>query len=92
MSGVFQNIDLEWDFAAAVLSVCGPLSSYDFILPRPPYTLYTCIQGGSDISGTLSKLHRRIKKSYFFLIISHKTVSALFRNGNKIKQTHSSKY
>jgi hypothetical protein len=27
------------------------------------------IQGGSDISGTLSKLHRRIKKSTFLLII-----------------------
>jgi hypothetical protein len=24
------------------------------------------VQGGSDISGTLSKLHRCIKKSYFF--------------------------
>ncbi len=32
------------------------------------------IQGGSDISGTLSKLHCCIKKSYFLLIISHKTV------------------
>jgi hypothetical protein len=45
------------------------------------------IQGGSDISGTLSKLHRCIKKSYFLLILSHKTVLALFRSGNKIKQT-----
>ncbi len=40
------------------------------------------IQGGSDKSGTLSKLHRCIKKSYFLLIISHKTVLALFRSGN----------
>jgi hypothetical protein len=30
---VLQNIDLEGDFAAAVLSVCGPLPSYYFILP-----------------------------------------------------------
>jgi hypothetical protein len=50
------------------------------------------IQGGSDISGTLSKLHHRIKKSYFLLIISHKTVSALFRRGNKKKQTRSGNY
>jgi hypothetical protein len=50
------------------------------------------VQGGSDISGTLSKLHRRSKKSYFLLIISHKTVSALFRSGNENNQTLSSKY
>ncbi len=31
-----------------------------------------CIQGGSDISGTLSKPHRCIKKSYIFPIILHK--------------------
>jgi hypothetical protein len=49
------------------------------------------IQGGSDISGTLSKLHCRIKKSYFLLIISHKTFSALFRSGNINKQTHPGK-
>jgi hypothetical protein len=32
------------DFAACVLSVGGPLPSYDPILAPPPYTLYTCIQ------------------------------------------------
>ncbi len=32
-------------------------------------TVIYIIQGGSDISGTLSKLHRRIKKSTFLLII-----------------------
>jgi hypothetical protein len=50
------------------------------------------VQGGSDISGTLSKLHCCIKKSYFLLIISHKTVLALFRGGNRNKQTGSGKY
>jgi hypothetical protein len=30
------------------------------------------VQGGSNISGTLSKLHRRIKKSNILLIISRK--------------------
>jgi hypothetical protein len=50
------------------------------------------LQGGSDISGTLSKLHRCIKKSYFLLIISHKTVLALFRSVNKNKQTPPGKY
>jgi hypothetical protein len=45
------------------------------------YMLY--VQGGSDISGTLSKLHRGNKKSYFLLIISRKTGLALFRSGNK---------
>jgi hypothetical protein len=34
------------------------------------------IQGGSDISGTLSKLHHCIKKSYFSLNLSRQTVSA----------------
>ncbi len=34
------------------------------------------IQGGSDISGTLSKLHHCIKKSYFSLILSRQTASA----------------
>ena len=50
------------------------------------------LQGGSDISGPLSKLHRHNKKSYFLLIISHKTFSALLRSGNINKQTHSGKY
>jgi hypothetical protein len=34
------------------------------------------IQGGSDISGTLSKLHHCIKKLYFSLILLRQTVSA----------------
>jgi hypothetical protein len=39
--------------------------------------LYKLIyKGGSDISGTLSKLHHCIKKSYFSLILSRQTVSA----------------
>jgi hypothetical protein len=42
---------------------------------------------GSDIFGPLSKLHRHSKKSYFLVIISHKTFSALFRSGN-IKNRH----
>jgi hypothetical protein len=50
------------------------------------------VQGGKNISGTLSKLHHRIKKSYFLLIISHKTFSAHFRRGNKKKHTRSVKY
>ncbi len=49
------------------------------------------VQGGSDISGKIFKFHRRIKKSTFLRIISRQTVSALFRSGNKNKQTHSSK-
>jgi hypothetical protein len=35
------------------------------------------VQGGSDNSGTLSKPHCRIKKSYILLILSHKS-SQLF--------------
>jgi hypothetical protein len=55
-------------------------------------SIHDPIQGGSDISGTLSKLHHRNKKSYFLLIISHKTVSALFRRGNKKKKARSGIY
>jgi hypothetical protein len=44
-------------------------------------TIY--IQGGSDISGTISKLHRYIKKSYFLLIILLKSISAVCRRVNK---------
>jgi hypothetical protein len=61
-----------------------------YVPPFCPPTIY--VQGGSDISGTLSKLHHCIKKSYFLLIISHKTVLALFRSGNKNKQTRYGKY
>jgi hypothetical protein len=49
------------------------------------------VQGGSDISGTLSKLHSRIKKSSFLLIILHKTVSALCKSGKENKQKLSAK-
>jgi hypothetical protein len=31
------------------------------------YILLWCLQGGSDISGTLLKLHHCVKKSYFLL-------------------------
>ncbi len=41
------------------------------------------VQGGSDISGTLSKLHRSIIKSYFSLILSRQTVSPVCRIINK---------
>ena len=44
------------------------------------------LQGGSDISGTLSKLHRCINISYFLVILSHQTVSASCRTINKKKQ------
>ncbi len=47
------------------------------------------VQGGSDISGTLSKLHRSIKNTYFSLILSRQTVSAVFKIINKKKKTHS---
>ena len=42
------------------------------------YLFIACLllQGGSNISGTLSKLHHCIKKSYFSLILSRQTVSA----------------
>jgi hypothetical protein len=36
------------------------------------------IQGGSDISGTLSKLHRCVRKTYFLLFPSGQTVSNVF--------------
>jgi hypothetical protein len=49
------------------------------------------IQGGSDISGTLSMLHRRIKKIFPLLIFFRKTVSAVCRNINKNNQSHSGK-
>jgi hypothetical protein len=50
------------------------------------------LQGGSDISGTLSKLHIPTgKKIIFLIIILRKTISALCRSRNENKQTHSSK-
>jgi hypothetical protein len=66
---------------------------YEVIFDRNGAKAYVKnVQGGSDISGTLSKLYCRIKKSYFLLVISHKSFSALFRSGNIKKQTHSGKY
>jgi hypothetical protein len=49
------------------------------------------IQGGSGISGTLSKLHCHIKKILFWTILLPQTVSAVCRSINKNKNTHSSK-
>jgi hypothetical protein len=45
------------------------------------------IQGGSDKSGTLSKPHRRIKKSYILIIISHKS-SQLFVEAERKTNRH----
>jgi hypothetical protein len=52
-----------------------------------PFTFST-LQGVSDISGTLSKLHYSIKKSAFLLILSQQTISAVCRTICKNKQTH----
>jgi hypothetical protein len=49
------------------------------------------VQGGSDISGTLSKLHCRIEKHFFLLIILHQIVSAICRSINKNNNTDWSK-
>ncbi len=49
------------------------------------------IQGGSDISGTLSKLHCCIEKKKFLLIILPQTISAVCWSINESKKTHSSK-
>ena len=49
------------------------------------------VQGGSDISGTLSKLHCHIKKLLFWKILLPQTVSAVCRSINKNKKTHSNK-
>ncbi len=63
--------------------------------PPPPSTLSPAptphVQGGSDISGTHSKLQCHIKKILFWTIILPQTVSAVFRSINKNKNTHSSK-
>jgi hypothetical protein len=45
------------------------------------------IQGGSDKSGTLSKPHHRIKKSYILIIISHKS-SQLFVEAERKTNRH----
>ncbi len=49
------------------------------------------IQGGSDKSGPLSKLHCRIEKHFLLLIILHQIVSAICRSINKNNTTHWSK-
>ncbi len=49
------------------------------------------IKGGSDISGTLSKLHRHIKKFLFWKFLLPETVSDVCRSINKNKKTHSRK-
>jgi len=50
---------------------------------------YKChIQGGSDKSGTLSKLHRHIKKFLFWKFLLPQTVSAVCRSINTNKKTH----
>ena len=49
------------------------------------------LQGGSDISGTLSKLHCHIKKLLFWKILLPQTVPAVCQSINKNKKTHSSK-
>jgi hypothetical protein len=53
------------------------------------FVKYAYLQGGSDISGTLSKLHYSIKKSSFLSILSLQTISALCQTICKNKQTHS---
>jgi hypothetical protein len=70
----------------------------DFFPMRPTFTIseklfvLCTVQGGSDKSGTLSKLHHRSKNNFFKLIFSLKTVSSLLRSGNKNKQILSSIY
>jgi hypothetical protein len=54
---------------------------YDFL------SLNNDVQGGSDKSGTLSKPHRRIKKSYILLIISHES-SQLFVEAERKTNRH----
>jgi hypothetical protein len=49
------------------------------------------IQGGSDISGTLSKLHCHIKKLFFKTILLPQTFLAICRSINKNKKSHSGK-
>ncbi len=59
--------------------------------PIPLPTTPSSIQGGSDISGTLSKLHCHIKQLFFLTILLPQTFSAIFRSINKNKKTHSGK-
>jgi hypothetical protein len=54
-------------------------------------TVDLAIQGGSDISGTLSKLHCRIKTKIFLTILLPQTFSAICLSINKNKKTHSGK-
>ncbi len=61
-------------------------------LASAPISTFMClwaiyIQRGSDISGTLSKLHRCFKKTYFLLILVLQTISAACWTINKNKRT-----
>jgi hypothetical protein len=84
MSGVFPNIDPPPAFGAGGRHTRkgergrGVNNSED---ARHCSVLY--IQGGSDKSGTLSKLHHRSKNNFFKLIFSHETVSSLFKAETK---------
>ncbi len=49
------------------------------------------VQGGSDIFGTLSKLHYSNKKSSYLLILSRQNILAVCQAISKKKQTHSGK-
>jgi hypothetical protein len=53
--------------------------------------VFNTVQGGRDISGTLSKLHCRIEKHFFIYSFMLQTVSAVCRSINKNNNTHSSK-
>jgi hypothetical protein len=58
---------------------------------RETSVISVIIQGGSDISGTLSKLHCHIKKLLFSKILLPQTISVVCQRINKNKKTHSSK-
>jgi hypothetical protein len=49
--------------------------------------IHAKLQGGNDKSGTLSKPHRRFKKSYILIIISHKS-SQLFVEAERKTNRH----
>ncbi len=64
----------------------GQISSY----LKTAFYEFNTLQGGSDKSGTISILHRRVKKKSFSIILFGKTVSAVSRNIIINKQSHSS--
>ncbi len=66
-------------FALGFLFLQSHATSYIFLQS-------VTVQGGSDISGTTSKLHRYIKK-IFLLIILLKSISAVCRRVNKKTDT-----